>query len=106
MIKPSHLALPLDPTPEELERWLEATTAFVVDHVRRLPDMPSFGTEGAPAATAALLEPPPEHGRSLEEAFALLRPALEASDNTVRHGDLQFIPGCGVSSAVIADQVA
>ena len=100
------VSLPLDPTPEELERWLEATTAFVVDHVRRLPDMPSFATEGAPAATAALLGPPPEHGRPLEEAFALLRPALEASFNTAGPGYLAFIPGGGLPSAGIADLVA
>ncbi|MEO6462917.1 MAG: aminotransferase class V-fold PLP-dependent enzyme [Candidatus Eisenbacteria bacterium] len=102
---PTRPSLPLDPSPAELERWLATTTAFVVDHVARLADMPSFATEGAPAATAALLEPPPEEGRSLEDALALLKPAIEASFTTAGPGYLAFIPGGGIPSAGIADLV-
>ena len=98
-------ALPLDPTPRELERWLAVATEFVVDHVARLPDMPSFATEGAPAATAALLGPPPEEGRPLEETLALLGPAIEASFTTAGPGYLAFIPGGGLPTAAIADLV-
>ena len=96
----------LDPTPAELERWLELAGAFVVDHVARLSSMPSFGTEGAAAATAALDTPAPESGRPLEEALALLRPAIEASFNTAGPGYLAFIPGGGIPSAGVADLVA
>ena len=99
-------SLPLDPAPEELERWLAVASAFVADHVRRLPAMPSYGTEGAPAATEALLGPVPEDGRPLEEALALLKPAIEASFNTAGPGYLAFIPGGGIPSAGIADLVA
>lgn len=99
-------APPLDPTPAELERWLEHASAFVVDHVARLAAMPSFATEGAPAATAALTFPVPEAGRSIEEALALLKPAIEASFNTAGPGYLAFIPGGGIPSAGVADLVA
>lgn len=97
---------PLEPTPEELARWLERASAFVVDHVARLPTMGSFGTEGAPAATAALVAPPPEAGRPLDEALALLSPAFEASFNTAGPGYLAFIPGGGLPSAGVADLLA
>ncbi len=97
---------PLDPTPAELERWLALAGSFVVDHVARLASMPSFATEGAPAAVAALSFPAPEAGRSLEEALALLRPAIEASFNTAGPGYLAFIPGGGLPSAGVADLVA
>jgi aromatic-L-amino-acid decarboxylase len=104
-MNPPRAAEPLDPTPAELERWLAETSAFVVDHVARLATMPSFGTEGAPAATAALVAPPPEQGRPLGEALALLRPAIEASFNTAGPGYLAFIPGGGLPAAALADLV-
>ncbi len=96
----------LDPTPAELERWLAEASAFVVDHVARLATMPSADVAAAPAATAALVGPPPEDGRPLGEALALLRPAIEASFNTAGPGYLAFIPGGGLPSAGIADLVA
>ena len=99
-------APPLDPSADEFARWLAETTAFVVDHVARLSTMPSFGTDGAPAATAALVEPPPEEGRPLAAALARLRPAIEASFNTAGPGYLAFIPGGGIPSAALADLVA
>jgi aromatic-L-amino-acid decarboxylase len=98
-------SVPLDPTAEEFERLLATAGAFVVDHVARLATMPSYATEGAPAATQALLGPPPEEGRSLEEALALLKPAIEASFTTAGPGYLAFIPGGGIPTAGIADLV-
>jgi aromatic-L-amino-acid decarboxylase len=98
-------ALPLDPDPAELERWLAEAGAFVLDHVTRLGTMPSYATEGAPAATAALLGPPPEDGRPLAEALALLKPAIEASFNTAGPGYLAFIPGGGIPAAGLADLI-
>jgi aromatic-L-amino-acid decarboxylase len=96
---------PLDPSPAELERWLAVAGDFVVDHVARLDTMPAHATEDAPAATAALLEPPPERGRSLEAALALLQPAIEASFTTAGPGYLAYIPGGGIPSAGIADLI-
>jgi len=105
-MNPTLPAPSLDPSPVELERWLDVAGAFVVDHVARLATMPSFDTGAAPAAAAALTFPAPEAGRSLEEALALLKPAIEASFNTAGPGYLAYIPGGGIPSAGVADLVA
>jgi aromatic-L-amino-acid decarboxylase len=97
---------PLEPTPAELERWLAACAAFVVDHLAGLEAMPSWDTDDAGPLLDSLREPPPETGRDLESILARLAPAVRKSFNTAGPGYLAFIPGGGVPSAGLADLIA
>jgi aromatic-L-amino-acid decarboxylase len=97
---------PLEPSTEELQRWIEACSAFIVDHLAALAAMPSFDTEDAGPLVDSLREPPPEEGRDLDAILARLRPAILKSFNTAGPGYLAFIPGGGVPSAGLADFIA
>src|SRR5262249_6545791 len=93
----------LEPSREELEGWIRACSAFVVDHIGALGSMPSWDTEEAAAVVDSLREPVPEGGRALAEILARLGPAIRKSFNTAGPGYMAFIPGGGVPSAGPAD---
>jgi aromatic-L-amino-acid decarboxylase len=97
---------PLEPAPEELERWIRLASDFVVEHLAGLAAMPSWDTEDIGPLVDSLREPPPEAGRSLESILARLKPAIARSFNTAGPGYLAFIPGGGVPAAGIADLIA
>src|SRR5687767_6400534 len=102
----SRTSRPLEPDSEELERWMTACQAFVSEHLARLPEMPSWDTDGADEAAQAFREPVPEEGRPMEELLSRLDPAIRKSFNTAGPGYLAFIPGGGIPSAGLADFIA
>src|SRR5262249_23915465 len=95
-----------EPRRAELEGWIRACSAFVVDHIAALGSMPSWDTEEAAAVVDSLREPVPVGGRALAEILARLGPAIRKSFNTAGPGYMAFIPGGGVPSAGLADFVA
>lgn len=98
--------VPLEPSPEELERLMRACEAFVARHLAGLATMPAADTEGADAVAEGFREPAPERGQALEALLARLEPAFSKSFNTAGPGYLAFIPGGGVPSAGLADLIA
>ncbi len=97
---------PLEPDPEALERLLEQCAAFVAEHLRTLPQQPSFDIEGAGEVAAGFREPLPEAGHPLPELLERLTPAFAKSFTTAGPGYLAFIPGGGIPSAALADLLA
>ena len=97
---------PLEPDAEELRRLLDACSRFVVDHLRTLPEQPSFDLTGAEEIAAALRTPVPETGRPIEEILQRLAPAVAKSFTTAGPGYLAFIPGGGIPAAALADLLA
>src|SRR5262245_50112196 len=97
---------PLESDGEELHRLLEECSRFVVEHVRTLPEQPSFDLEGAGALAATFRGPVPETGRPIEEILQRLAPAVAKSFTTAGPGYLAFIPGGGIPAAALADLLA
>src|SRR5688572_8378120 len=98
--------VPLEPSPEELERLMRTCEAFVARHLAGLAAMPASDTEGADAGAEGFRDPSPEHGYALEALLARLEPAFSKSYNTAGPGYLAFIPGGGIPSAGLADLIA
>ncbi len=97
---------PLEPGPEELERWIQACAAFVASHWAGLDAMPSWDTEDAAAVADRFGEPAPETGHALDDLLARIEPAILKSFNTAGPGYLAFIPGGGIPAAALADFIA
>ncbi len=96
----------LEPDGEELRRLLDACSRFVVDHVRTLPEQPSFDMSRAAEIAATFREPVPETGQPMEEILQRLAPAFAKSFTTAGPGYLAFIPGGGIPVAALADLLA
>jgi aromatic-L-amino-acid decarboxylase len=97
---------PLELQGEALKRWLDECSAFVLEHLRTLPEQPSFNVEGAGDLAATFREAVPAEGKPLPEILARLKPAFERSLTTAGPGYLAFIPGGGVPAAALADLLA
>ena len=103
---PEPVALPLEPSDDELRRLLDDAVRRVVAHVGSLAAQPADGTAGAAALARALIErEAPEDGA--EPAGPLLdllfEEAIPASFNNAGPGFLAYIPGGGQPYAAVAD---
>jgi aromatic-L-amino-acid decarboxylase len=106
MSQPEEARRPLEPESEELRRLLEECSHFVMEHVRTLPEQPSFDVSGAGEVAATFREPVPESGQPMERILKRLAPAFAKSFTTAGPGYLAFIPGGGIPSAALADLLA
>lgn len=105
----SALASPLEPGRAEVQAWLEAVGRAVLDHVERLPAMPSAGTiDGTSLADVERMSLPiPETPqRDFEGLLAHVLEAAELSMNTAGPGYLAYVPGGGLLTAGVADLIA
>jgi len=73
---PSEKRHPLEPEEEELRRLLEQCVDFAVEHIRTLPEQPSFDITGAGDLAATFREPVPESGEPLAAILKRLGPAF------------------------------
>jgi aromatic-L-amino-acid/L-tryptophan decarboxylase len=103
---PSEKRHPLEPEEEELRRLLEQCVDFAVEHIRTLPEQPSFDITGAGDLAATFREPVPESGEPLAAILKRLGPAFAKSFTTAGPGYLAYIPGGGIPSAAAADLLA
>ena len=109
MASMSGLESPLEPGRAEVQAWLDAVGRAVLDHVERLPSMPSAGTvDGASLADVERLSLPiPETPqRDFEGLLTHVLEAAELSMNTAGPGYLAYVPGGGLLTAGVADLVA
>src|SRR5436309_3352862 len=98
---------PLEPSPAEMRRMVEAALARIVPHIESLPSQPAAATEGAVELARSLVEPMPEAGTPLPALLDLLfERAIPASFNTAGPGYLAYIPGGGLFHAAVADLIA
>ena len=97
---------PLEPDPEELRNLLDDCVSFAVEHIRTLPEQPSFDVTGAKQLALTFNEPVPESGEPLETVLERLRPAFAKSFTTAGPGYLAYIPGGGIPAAAAADLLA
>src|SRR3989442_14287242 len=65
MTKAENSSWPLEPEPEALRVLLDECTRFVVDHLRSLPEQPSFDLANAGEEAASFREPVPQRGQAL-----------------------------------------
>ena len=106
MTKAENSSWPLEPEPEALRVLLDECTRFVVDHLRSLPEQPSFDLANAGEVAASFREPVPQRGQALADILERLRPAVAKSFTTAGPGYLAFIPGGGIPAAALADLLA
>jgi aromatic-L-amino-acid decarboxylase len=97
---------PLEPDSEALARLLEQCAAFVVEHLRTLPQQPSFDVDGAGELAASFRERVPGSRHPMPELLERLAPAFAKSFTTAGPGYLAFIPGGGIPAAGLADLLA
>lgn len=99
---------PLEPTPDELREMIDAAAERVVDHLATLGDQPAMDLDDAEAVAAKLHAPePPEHGEPLEPLLdRVLDEAVPKSLNAPHPGYLAYIPGGGLTDAIVADMIA
>jgi aromatic-L-amino-acid decarboxylase len=98
---------PLEPDRATRERWLEAVSGFVQQHLDGLEDAPAVGVVGTPGnrigaeVSVGVQEEPLAGG--IDEALERLGRAVDASLNTAGPGYLAYIPGGGIHAAALAD---
>lgn len=103
---------PLEPAPDEVRRWLDATADRIVRLLATLSDQPASDTDGAEEVAASAREdrwPSAASGTTLELGEALDRVMLELapkSFNNAGPGFMAYIPGGGLVHSAIADLVA
>ncbi len=99
---------PLEPDDAELRALLGTATDYVAGVLERLPDHRAFDMSGVAELVAdpALLRPPPEEGRPLDELLAVLDRAAAKGHITPSGGHMGYIPGGGIVGAAIAELVA
>jgi aromatic-L-amino-acid decarboxylase len=98
----------LELSPAEMRAMGDAVMARAVEHLAKLPTLPSRGDyTGIEALCRSMRESAPEHGSELPD---LLEPLFEdwipRSFNTPGAGYLAYIPGGGVFPAALADFIA
>jgi aromatic-L-amino-acid decarboxylase len=101
------VALPLEPSADELRSLLTEAVRRVALHVGSLSDQPADGTAGAHEVAQALIErEPPEEGAEPGPLLDLLfERAIPASFNNAGPGFLAYIPGGGQPYAAVADLI-
>ena len=98
---------PLEPDEATFRRWIAETADALVEHLRRLPELPAADVEGFEERLGELIEPLPAGGA---DAAELLRLVLDRyvgkSFLTPGPGYLAYIPGGGLLTAPLADLFA
>lgn len=101
---------PLEPSPEELHRWIGELARFAVDQLTAMPGMSARGMslDDARARAREVRVPIGEDPRpgGMTEIVERLGRAYEASILTAGSGYLAFVPGGGLPAAAIADLAA
>jgi len=97
------MGYPLDPSPEQMRDMGEAALAYVVDFLRRRPDAPASGFEGAVEAADAHRESPPETGGEFPPLLELVETIARHSADNPGPGFLAYIPGGGLFASSLAD---
>lgn len=98
---------PLEPSPDELQAWLDEAMKHVRGYLDSLPEQPAADVDGAPEVARRLREPIPEEGTPLRELLELLFDrAVPKSFNTASPGYLAYIPGGGIVHAALGDFLA
>lgn len=93
---------PLDPDAETLDRWLQASSAWVLDHLAELAAAPASGTTTGAASPPITEEP----AGDLVDLLPGLARAAEVGLRPNGAGYLAYIPGGGLPAAAIADLLA
>ena len=96
----------LDLDADQMERLTEGATSFVIDHLTRLGEQPSWDTDGAEQLGEELTRPLPEAGRPFEETLHDMGRAIAKSYNTASGRYMAYIPGGGLYPAALADYIA
>ncbi len=86
---------------------VEAALDHIVAYVDSLPAQPTADLEGGRERAAALAEPLPTKGASLESLLDLVfHQAVPKGYNTAGPGYLAYIPGGGILDAALADLIS
>jgi aromatic-L-amino-acid decarboxylase len=87
--------------------WFDGALDLLMEHVRTLPDQPSWNVHGAVEEAARLVEPVPEEGAdALPILRTLVREYAPRSFNTAGPGYLAYVPGGGILPAALADLIS
>ncbi len=97
------MGYPLDPSPEQMREMGEAALGYAIDFLRRGPETPASGFEGAEEAAEAHREPPPEAGGEFPPLIELVETIARNSANNAGPGFLAYIPGGGLFASSLAD---
>jgi aromatic-L-amino-acid/L-tryptophan decarboxylase len=98
---------PLELSPGELRRLVEAAMERIAAHLESLPGQPVSDVAGGEELAREVVEPLPEAGTPHPALFDLLFDRLlTKSFNTASPGYLAFIPGGGLLHAAVADLIA
>lgn len=91
----------------EFRSRVEAALDHIVAYVDSLPAQPTADLEGGRERAAALAEPLPTKGASLESLLDLVfHQAVPKGYNTAGPGYLAYIPGGGILDAALADLIS
>jgi aromatic-L-amino-acid/L-tryptophan decarboxylase len=97
----------LELTSGEMRRLGEEALARVIAHVATIADQPVRGDIAAEDLCAAMREPAPEHGASIEAMLdPLFNDWIPRSFGTPSPGYLAYIPGGGLYPAAVADFIS
>ena len=99
-------SLPLEPSDAQMRALLDAAGSYVREHIRTLPEQPSWDLEDFEPLVEALRAPPPATGVAFDHVLAQIAAAVPKSLNTAAPGYLAYIPGGGLFTAALADFIA
>jgi aromatic-L-amino-acid/L-tryptophan decarboxylase len=103
----SHDPANLELTSDDMGRLGEEALARVIAHVTAIGEQPVRGDVAAEALCAAMREPAPEHGASIEAMLdPLFNDWIPRSFTTPSPGYLAYIPGGGLYPAAVADFIS
>jgi len=98
---------PLELSPDEFQRLVDAAMRRLRDYVERIPRMSSAASSEGIALARALRERLPQQGASFESLLDLLFDrVIPSSFCTVGPGYLAYIPGGGILHSAVADLIA
>jgi aromatic-L-amino-acid decarboxylase len=97
------MGYPLDPSPEQMREMGEAAVAYAVDFLRRRPDAPAHGFDGAVEVADAHREAPPEAGGEFAPLLELVETIAHHASDNAGPGFLAYIPGGGLWASSLAD---
>jgi aromatic-L-amino-acid decarboxylase len=97
----------LELSPEAMVQIGEAAVKAIVEHIKKLPEAPSFNLENSVETARSMREPPPERGADFASLLAfLMHQVIPLSIATPHPGYLAYIPGGGLYPSAIADFIA
>jgi aromatic-L-amino-acid decarboxylase len=97
----------LELSPEAMVQIGEAAVKAIVEHIKKLPEAPSFNLENNVETARSMREPPPEGGADFASLLTfLMHQVIPLSITTPHPGYLAYIPGAGLYPSAIADFIA